>query len=242
MIQIEAGSFLFGGSSAQASLQNDQVMKSFNRWPVDVLNIGRADTQPAQKYLAREGLSARAEMMPAIKRLISANARLGPEASAPPPYLIKEISGPRIANRSKKLKVGFLGLFEPRGGGAEAAKEMLEAARRFVPELRRQCDLLVIVAHTDLKHAVRLAEENPETDVIIASNPPNVLPPRQIGKTFIVCAAPANTQQGDLRLYLDKRGRVSYKFMSTDLDSLVPSDPAALAYAEAVRVELNQIR
>ncbi|HKG21902.1 MAG TPA: hypothetical protein VKC34_08370 [Blastocatellia bacterium] len=224
-------------------------MKSFNQWPVDVLNIGRSDTLPAQKYLAREGLSDRAQTMPAIRRIVSANLKLGPEAAAPPPYLIKEVAGPRIAprltNQGKKLRVGFLGLFEPKGGGespGEAAREMFAAARKFVPELRRQCDLLVMVAHTDLKNAVKLAEENPETDVIIASNPPNVLPPRQIGKTFIVCAAPANTQQGDLRLYLDKHGRASYKFLSTDLDSLVPSDPAALAYTEAVRQELNRLR
>jgi 2',3'-cyclic-nucleotide 2'-phosphodiesterase (5'-nucleotidase family) len=244
-LQVEAGSFLYGGFSAKAPLQNDQVMKSFNQWPVDVLNIGRSDTVSAQKYLAREGLSARAQAMPAIKRMISANLRLGPEAEAPPPYLIKEVTGPRIANRGKKLRVGFIGLFEPKGGGEspnDSTKDMFAAARKFVPELRRQCDLLVIVAHTDLKNAVKLAEENPETDVIIASNPPNVLPPRQIGKTFIVCAAPANTQQGDLRLYLDKQGRVSYKFLSTDLDSLVPSDPAALAYTEAVRQELDRLR
>ncbi|HYP30061.1 MAG TPA: hypothetical protein VE262_25375 [Blastocatellia bacterium] len=227
------------------SAQNDLVMKSFNRWPVDVLNVGRSDSVAAQKYLARDGLSARAEMMPAIRRIVSANLRVGPEVSAPPPYLIKEVSGPRIPNRGRGLKVGFLGVFEPRGGGenpGDSTREMFAAARRLVPELRAKCDLLVVVAHTDLKNAARLAEENPQVDVIIASNPPNVLPPRQVGKTFIVCAAPANTQQGDLRLYLDKRGRFSYKFMSTDLDALVPADPEALAYTAAVLEELNRLR
>jgi 2',3'-cyclic-nucleotide 2'-phosphodiesterase (5'-nucleotidase family) len=221
-------------------------MKSFNRWPVDVLNMGRADARPAEKYLARDGLSERKEMMHAIKYLISANVKFGPEVSAPPPYLIKEVSGPRIAGGGRKLKVGFLGVFEPKKSGdespADATKGMFAAARKFVPELRGQCDLLVIVAHTDLKHAVRLAEENPETDVVIASNPPNVLPPRQIGKTFVVCAAPSNTQLGDLRLYLDKQRRFSFKFLSTDLDSTVPSDPTALAYVNSVREELNRIQ
>lgn len=218
-------------------------MKSFNRWPVDVLNIGRADIRPAERYLAREGLSERKEMMRAIDNLISANVKFGPEVSAPPPYLIKEVTGPRIAGAGRKLKVGFLGVFEPRGGSAsDGAKEMLAVARKFVPELRRQCDLLVIVAHTDLKHAAQMAEENPEADVIIASNPPNVLPPRQIGKTFVVCAAPSNTQQGDLRVYLDKQRRFSFKFLSTDLDSTVPSDPEALAYIDSVREELNRMR
>ena len=46
----------------------------------------------------------------------------------------------------------------------------------------------------------------------------------------------------DLRLYLAPDGSFSFKFRSTDLDALVPADPAATAYTDAARQEFNRLR
>jgi len=42
---------------------------------------------------------------------------------------------------------------------------------------------------------------------------------------------------GELRIYLDKRGKASFKFRSEDLDAGVPSDPAAVEFVDAARRE-----
>ena len=222
-------------------LQNDQFVRAYSRWPVDVVNLGRYDLIYAQRLLAREGLSERAQSRPFIKNLISANGVFGPDVAAPAPYVIKEVEGPRIKGKKKKLKVGFVGLAEPLrpGGGMMDATvlSMYETARAVVPKARKACDVLVIVAHAEIDGAMRLARENPEADVVIAGNAEGLYKPREVGTTMVVSAAPGNIQQGDLRLYLGQDGRVTFKWRSTDLDTLVPIDAAAEAFAQAARQE-----
>jgi len=63
-------------------LQNDQFVRAYSRWPVDVVNLGRYDLIYAQRLLAREGLSERAQSRPFIKNLISANGVFGADVAA----------------------------------------------------------------------------------------------------------------------------------------------------------------
>ena len=227
-------------------LQNDQFVRAYSRWPVDVVNLGRYDLIYAQKLLAREGLNERTQSHSFIKNVISANGIFGADVAAPAPYLIKEVTGPRITGKKKKLRIGFIGLAEPirPGGGVMDAtvRNMYETARTLVPKARKECDVLVIVAHAELDGAMRLARENPEVDVVIAGNAEGIFNPREVGHTMVVSAAPGNIQQGDLRLYLDKEGRISFKWRSTDLDTLVPIDSAADAFAQAARQERERAK
>jgi 2',3'-cyclic-nucleotide 2'-phosphodiesterase (5'-nucleotidase family) len=242
VIHVEAGFFLADSSNylPPVMLQNEQVVRGLGRWNVDVVNLGRYDLLYAQKLLVREGLAERTNELPLIKNMISANGVFGTEVAQPAPYIIKEVRGPRIKNKSKKLRVGFLGLAEPikpAEGRDGTVTDLFEAARRVVPQLRKQCDILVIVAHSEHKAALRLATENPEADIVIAGNAEAIYKPRQVGNTMVICAASGNTQQGDLRVYIDEQGHKSYKFLSLNLDSTVPADPAAAAYVDSARLE-----
>lgn len=242
MLQVEAGNWTYDstGYFAGVMLQNDQFVRAYSRWPVDVVNLGRYDLIYAQRLLAREGLGQRVQSRPFIRNLISANGIFAPGVAAPAPYVIKEVTGPRIKGK-KKLRIGFVGLAEPlrpSGGLTDATVlNMYETARAFVPKARKECDVLVIVAHAEIDGAMRLARENPEADIVIAGNAEGLYKPREVGSTTVVSAAPGNIQQGDLRLYLDKSGRVTFKWRSTDLDTLVPIDAAAEAFAQAARQE-----
>ena len=115
VLHVEAGFFLADSATYTPAvmLQNEQVVRALGRWNVDVINFGRFDLLYAQKLLVREGLDERAAELPAIKNLITANGVFGPEVAAPAPYIIKEVRGPRIRNKSKRLRVGLLGLAEP---------------------------------------------------------------------------------------------------------------------------------
>ncbi|MEK6325623.1 MAG: hypothetical protein AABN33_28605 [Acidobacteriota bacterium] len=247
VVQVEGGFFFYGSAGYPAvDLQNQQVARAYSRWPIDVINLGRDDLSYARKLLAREGLKDRVQTLPMINNLISANAVLGPDAAPPAAYVIREVSGPRIYDGKKKLKIGFVGLAEPAHPG-EGMKDatvanMFESATPVVLKARKECDVLVIVAHCELEPALRLAAENLEVDVIIATDAGGIYKPRQVGNTMVVSAAPGNIQEGDLRLYLNKDGHLSFKFRATDLDALVPSDPAAAAFVAAARSDRERMR
>ena len=246
VIQVEGG-FFFSGSLgyAIADLRNEQSARAFSKFPPDVINLGRDDLPYAQKLLARDGLGERVKSLSLIKNIISANGVFGPEVEKPAPYVIKEIGGPRIFGGKKKLKIGFVGLAAPTnpGGGIIDATvtNMFETATKTVLKARKECDVLVLVAHCDLASALRLASENLEVDVVIAADSGGIFNPRRVGNTMVVTAAPGNIHEGDLRLYIDKEGQINYKFRATELDELVPVDPAAAAFVDAARAERDRI-
>lgn len=249
VIQVEAGNFLSDSTSYQGSmpplviLQNRQVFTAYNRFPVDVINLARTDLLYMQTMLAREGLAEKVALLPVIKNVVSANLVFDDTVQAPPAYTIKNVVGPRL--KGKKLRIGFIGLTEParRAEGIDArVADIFESTRRIVPKARKLSDLLVIVAYAEFNTALRLAEQNPGADIVIAGDAGGVLKPRQVGKTLVVSAAPGNTQEGDLRIYISKTGEFSFRFRSVDLDAGVPADVAALAYTEAAREETARFK
>jgi 2',3'-cyclic-nucleotide 2'-phosphodiesterase (5'-nucleotidase family) len=248
VVHVEAGQFWYNSETDTPliSAQNDFVARAYSRWQMDVINLSRYDLLYANRVLSKAGLPERLAAMPMLKNLISANGRFASESEAAQPFLIREVRGPRIKGLKKSIKIGFLGLAEPLHSNSGmmdiTVKNMFETARQFIPRLRKQCDVLVILAHAEFAGALRLAKENPEADVVIAGNAEAVYTPREIGRTLVVCAAPGNTQEGDLRLYLSPQGRISFKFLSTNLDDLVPTDAAAQAFADEARNALFRLR
>jgi 2',3'-cyclic-nucleotide 2'-phosphodiesterase (5'-nucleotidase family) len=247
VLQVEAGQFWYTASSDRlVSLQNEQVTRAYDRWPVDVINLSRNDAVQAERLLAKDGLSERQLRFPMIKSLISANTDYNDNIATPPPFVVKEVSGPRINGKTDRLRIAFVGVAEPyrtSDGVADATlKDMYAAVRRVVPAARKQCDVLVIVAHSEMEGAMKLARENPEADVVIAGNAEGLFKTRQVGNTLVVPTAPGNIREGDLRVYLDKSGRASFKYISTDLDAIVPSNPEAVAFVQAARLERERAR
>ncbi|HXG64500.1 MAG TPA: hypothetical protein VNO70_05295 [Blastocatellia bacterium] len=247
VIHVEAGFFWYNstGYPKAVMLQNEQVARAYSRWPFDVINLSRYDLIYAQKLLASDGFGERVVALPMMEKLVSANGVFGPDVVAPAPYLIKEVTAPRLKGR-RKIRVGFIGLAEPlrtSGGLMDGTvKDMFKAAREVVPQARKKSDILVILSHSEMDAAMRLAQENPEVDVIVVGNAEGLFKPRQVGNTYIVSAAPGNTQEGDLRVYVDAAGKFSYKFRSTNLDATVPTDPAADQYTKAALQELRKLQ
>ena len=59
---------------------------------------------------------------------------------------------------------------------------------------------------------------------------------------MVVSAAPGNIHEGDLRLYIDSEGHITYKFRSNDLDTMIPADPAAEAFVQAAHADREKLR
>lgn len=244
VLQVDAGQFWYTPSQDRVNmLQNHQVADALSRFPVDVINLSRSDAIYARTLLVREKLAEQTARLPMIRNLVSANGVFSPDLAAPPPYLIKEVTGPRIKG---KLRVGFVGLGTPKkaepGMRDATMRSPFDIARQAVSNARKECDILVIVAHSELTAAIRLATENPEADIVIAGDAEGLLKPRLVNKTLVVSAAPGNTQQGDLRIYIEKDGRFRFKVISTDLDEVVPSNPAAQEFTDKARRDLERLK
>lgn len=248
VLHVEAGNLFYNseGYTPFIRLQNEQMTRAFSRWPLDVVNLSRYDLIYARKILARDGLAERTTEMPVIKNMISANGIFEPDVAPPAQFLIKEVRGPRIRNVARKLRIGFIGVAEPIRPSAGVmdgtVKDMFESVRQLVPRVRKACDVLVILAHSEIKDAMKLAEQNPQVDIVIAGNAEGLFKPREVGKTLVLSAAPGNIEQGDLRIYVGKAGQISFKFRSTELDDYVPADPAAAAFADAAMKDRERLR
>ena len=89
------------------------------------------------------------------------------------PYVIKNIGGAKIA---------FLGLLTYDARTYNAAKndlvmeEPIETAKRLVPELRKQADLVIAVTHIGVDEDIKLAAIVPGIDVIVGGHSHTLLP------------------------------------------------------------------
>ena len=247
VLVVDAGAALLDASvnNPIVTLQNEHVLKAFSRWPVDIANPSSRDLVYLRQVLARQGVREREASLPVLKNIVSANGVFAADIAAPPAFLIKTVKGPRIKNAKKSLRIGFVGLTKRRRtseGVDSTVKDPFTEAGPVVKKLRLQSDLLVIVAHVGIEDAMRLARENLQADIVIAGDAEGYFQPRQVGKVTVVSAAPGNTHQGDLRVYQTGPGKFEFRYSSMQLDSSVPADPAAEAFVEAARMEVQRAR
>ncbi len=153
------------------------------------------------------------------------------------PYLIKEIWG---------VKVGFLGLITPTAihfAGARQLKVLdpTETARKWVPEIRKQADIVIVLSHVGIR-GDRLMAEVPGIAAIIGGHSHTRIPTPVLIKhgdagafdlnaTPIVQAYRWGTELGRLDLIFHRDASGKYHLMSESgrlirLTKDIPEDPA----------------
>lgn len=84
-------------------------------------------------------------------------------------------------------------------------------ARRIVPEVRRHCDVVLLLAHMDLGVAERIARNVEGIDVVVVGHQIRSAPigePRRVGHTVVLRATSRGQNIGVATLRLDRRGRL----------------------------------
>src|SRR5262249_9773230 len=150
------------------------------------------------------------------------------ELAAPAQFITREIRDRQAAGarESKAIRVSFVGLSEadqPAPKGFKIA-DPVEAAKRSVPEARRNSEILAAMAHVKADVAARLAGEVPGIDVLIVGNGELFTRPVRMGRTLIVFTAHETRILGELRFYRGSDGRFSVKERYVSLDNEVPDD------------------
>ena len=241
LLIVESGDFMTDERNAHGelrpdvSIKDEWIMKGYDQFPADVINISSRDL----RYISRLLQKSETTTQPILKRLMSANiTSISPDKIAPQPFVIREVPGRQSL---KPVRVAFVGLTETGVAAPRGFKftDALETARRVVPEARKRADVVIAVAYFKSEDAQRLASEVPGIDAIITGNSQSdgayFFPPVTVGKTLIVFTAYETRMMGELLFYRDAQGNFSVRTRYISLDTEVPDDPAALQVVNAAR-------
>ena len=182
VIVLDAGNTFFSGT------RDDINKASEGRLTVEAMNLMAYDAMAlGPKDLAEGPEMLKARMDEATFAVVSANLTLNGEPFAEPFALIERDG----------LKIAVLGLTAaPDDPGAFTVSDPLEAARRYIPELRSQADVLVVLSNLGQKAEADLLVAATGADVIV--NGGSGSPTRQVVSTSL----PALVRAGGLGEYL----------------------------------------
>jgi len=225
------GTFISNANKGQAVTQAMNVMR------YDALAVGNHEFDWGQDTLAQRAHEAAFPFLAA--NVVDATGNLPAYLRA---YTVKDLG---IA------KVGVLGLTYP--GSATIVKAtsvaglrflpVAETVRKYLPDLQRAADVLVVAAHIGAVDAAALAQAVPEIDVIVAGHDHMPLRTgRLVGRTTIVDAGPYTENLGHLELTVDSAThRVVAAARSDELVAVAAGklqpDPDVAKLVEARRAE-----
>jgi len=166
-------------------------------------------------------------------------------SGSPPPWMI-----PALIVEKKGIKIGLLGLTAAfndyyRLLGWEA-QDPIEAAARWVPELRRQADAVVVLSHLGLWMDERLAAEVEGIDAILGAHTHHLLEtPLTIGRTTVCAAGKFGRYVGVVDIRKDGlNGRIRVEGRCVPTDD-IPADAEAKAlirkYGADARSVMNRV-
>jgi hypothetical protein len=223
-------------------IKDEAVISAYDQFHVDVANLSAHELPYISHVMAGADFARQLEAHPILKRLVSANM-VGQASFAPSPYLIRELKPKSSATALKPVRIAFIGLAEP---GAVALKGLkitnpIEAARRVLPEAKRQADLVILLAHMKTDLVTRIAREVPGIDIIIAGNGEYFTPPIRLGQTLVLFTANETRMLGEIRFYRDAQGQITNRVRYISLDEQVPQDATAMRLVVSVRDALRAL-
>jgi len=101
---------------------------------------------------------------------------------------------------------------ETPGGEVMDLLDPIETARQYVPELRKQADIIIVLSHLGLEKDTRLAESVPGIDLIVGGRSRKILPQPLVVQstgTIIVQAGYRGEWIGMVALEIDSQGTVT---------------------------------
>ncbi len=226
-------------------LMNDWIVRANDAMSLSVVNLSYRDLRYAAGLLAPE-----TNLRPGKSALISANVKNSDSARVnPAPYTI-------VTATSKRLKVpvriAFIGLSDVAPDeykdGVSAAGFVIEdplvAVKAALAEVGDKADVTVVVGYLRMTTANRIANQNDDIDVIIASDGRGLVPdPRQVNNALVVFAAKETKHLGELRMYTDAEGVVDrFTARYVELDGVIADDPQMAVMTKQARREIDAIQ
>lgn len=233
---------LDGGDSWQGTFtsnsnRGEAVTRAMSLMRYDAMALGNHDFDWGQDVVAQRSREASFPFLAANLRDAS-----GAIPSYSKPWIIKDLG---IA------KIGIIGLTNPRSPSIVKASSIIgltflpatETVRRYLPEVRAQADIVVVLTHIGIDEDTLLAQEVPEIDIIIGGH--THLPlrtARVVGRTKIYQAGAYTENLGRIEITVDKATRRPTNITGGDVlvpiaSGVVKPDPEVAAIVAQRRVE-----
>jgi 2',3'-cyclic-nucleotide 2'-phosphodiesterase (5'-nucleotidase family) len=231
---LAAGDMIQGHNWANF-FKGASVVSLMNLMRFDALTVGNHEFDYGPKVLQQRIAQARFPFLGANVEGISGLK----------PYVIKKLKG---------VKVAILGVVtqdtpvttHPRNVAGLKFRSPEETVAHYLPELRRQAQVVVVLAHLGHQAERRLAERVPGIDVIVGGHShTKVLEPVAIGQTIVVQAWEHAKALGVLDLTLKDGKIVKFRgFLQEIRPAAGPGDPAVqklvAAYARKLEARLSE--
>jgi 2',3'-cyclic-nucleotide 2'-phosphodiesterase (5'-nucleotidase family) len=240
VILVDSGNFLaddrtaHGILRADAAVKNEWVLKAYDEFRVDVVNMSAHDLPFVAPLFQKKGFAERLQSRPVLGRMISANARPASSASlSPQPFIIQEVIE---RGSSKKVRVAFTGALTPTvQTPGLLISDPAAALSASAAELRRKADIVIALVHMKTDEAIKIAREVKGLDVVIAGNGELFTPPIRIGQTLVAFTPYEGRILGEIRFHRDAEGGLQPKERFVSIDDQIPDDPAALVTIDGQR-------
>ena len=228
-----------GGQLPSETLVKDRwVDKGYGDFNQDAANIGYNDLPFLAWLMKKDDYDKHVAEFPFTKKLVSANVvAMDQNLQSPQPYLIKEVPLKR-GDPGAKFRIGIVGLTDLKNEGPGISTSQiagyqildpLQAAKRVLPEVKKQADYIIVLAYMPQDKLQSLATDNPEIDTIVAAHQTtNMGDPLHYSNATITFAYSQTKFLGELRVFVDQNGKVVKQANRyVGLDDGIPDDPAA---------------
>src|SRR3990172_9085172 len=197
-------------SGPQAELKLQTTVNAMQVMNYDVIALGKTDLRFSAGNLIFAGTGDQSPF-------VSANAALfGFDAALTPQKRIVEVGGMKLGVTSvlgqkwqKEINNPDIELADPRA-----------VLAKLLPELRQECDLVILLAHATEEESIELAHDFPSIDIVVTAGGPPEPPdqPQTIGgtKTMLVKVGEKGTHAVVLGLYDDPAQPVRYQRVPLD--------------------------
>ena len=224
---MEAGDVF--GRSLQVDRQKAELsLQAMAKMDYDAYNLGARELVYGQEFI-------KSRMASSGIPLLCGNVMQAEEGTPfATPYTIKDLGG---------VRVGILGLMSnlfiaPRHKVEDkpiSVRDYREVASELIPEIKKQCQIVIVLGHLTLEEAGELAEKVPGISAIILAWGMGIIdPPLEYGGTLILSAGTQGTHLGELYLDIGPDGKfLSHDSRLTPLDKKIPNDPEIISLLAA---------
>ena len=232
-LQVEIGNYM-QGLGMDRTVKNKWLWQGMNQLGISVYNVAEDDVAE----LLGQGIE-----ISNSDYFISANlfsVKTGKLLLKP--YVVKSMS---LQGTERKFRLGFLGLsgrdsYFTTDAAGYVWEDPLASAKKWLPELRKECDFLTVLACMPAKDAVQLAVDNSNIDLILNGFKQQFsAPAARINQSTLVYAEDEGRILGELRFQIAKGERIDVKPFNHVLTRNVKDDPEMAAFMIKAKAEIS---
>lgn len=234
LLLVDAGDYVHP-TATHEDRENWFILHAMGEMRYDAMTLGEIELLRGKDYVQSILDSTRVP-------ITLANVRFkGAKQSIAEPFLIRQVKG---------VTCGIIGLMgQDFGDGKQKFVELgyevddpFVVAAKLVPEVRKQADLVIVLAHLGSADAFQLPKAVPGIDVVVFGHYPGVVAPTQVEGAITVRPGQRGQYMGETRMVVTPENKIaSYAGEAVTLDvKVVGENPKLAAELRALKLAISE--